>query len=142
MSAVKIKIECDDPLLAATLASAIDRSLSGEGFTNLKAKVMMVYHDSSFKISEVREFLKRDAITNSLYPRPDARQDLYMHELLPTGPFIDTIPPSLAVHLREKSPEAFAFPIVIDMGISPPEGAEIQAEETYQQQEDAFLKGE
>jgi hypothetical protein len=132
----KIKIECDDPLLSAAIASAISRGLESDGFVNQKAKVLMVHQESRFS---AQDFKKKSTITS-----PDViplRPDLYMFELLPTGPYIDTVPPSLKDALIGRNP-GLTVPILIDIGINPPKGLEAQTSHAYQRDEAAFLRGE
>lgn len=132
---VKIKIECDDPLLNAAIASAIADGLQRNDFDNVMVKTLMVYQEVRMVAGAPQNFAKKNIINKTLgmdvSDEPQVgRPPLIMTELQPARMLghpicVDT--------LRQRQPDLLHAPVLLDMGIEPTD---------YAKRADAFLKGE
>lgn len=120
----KIKIECDDPLLNAAIASAIADGLERANFNNVQVRSLMVYRESEHKADiPVPGFDKRNIVDAALgedvmSKRTGYRQPLVLTELHPSWVLGH---PYIVDHLRQTRPELLGSPVLLDMGEEPPD---------------------
>lgn len=136
---VKIKIECEDTLLAHAIASSISEGLRLDDFSNVQVKTLMVMSEA---------FVRNDPPPRDTFDKTNivcsviAPEALGEEKQLNRSPFYEAmlLPPEASLGypianqtLRQRSPELLKSPILIDMGLEPSE---------YAKRADAFLKGQ
>jgi hypothetical protein len=132
MSGVKIKIECDDVLLAAAIASSISEGLRLDDFDNVQVKTVMVYNEVARDAQgRLTDFERTSVVRTALDESALRRAPMYDVVLCPPGAALAH--PVSNETLRARSPEKLHTPIVIDMGLEPG---------PYTAQERTFLAGE
>lgn len=132
----KIKIECDDPLLNAAIASAIADGLERADFNNVQVRSLMVYSTLEVKTDKpLTNFEKRSVINellgeNIMEHRKGWRAPMVLTELHPSWVLAH---PYMVDHLRLTKPDLLGSPVLIDTGDEPPD---------YKKQLGAFMSGE
>lgn len=131
MSAVKIKIECDDLELAAAITAAIGKGLEMEDFQHVAVKSGMLIAGEPNQFTRVNELIKgvQPALYESVKQRPNFAR-LYRFARL-------HVHPACLESLRQRDPRQLATPIVIDYGTKAEEDGQYIAEEV-----DFFLNPE
>jgi hypothetical protein len=132
MKGVKIKIECDDVLLASAIASSISEGLRLDDFDNVQVKTVMVYNEvvrnaEGRPTNFARTNIVKSVIDEDIMSRPPLHDTI----LVPADAALGY--PICNETLREREPSKLHTPIVIDMGIEVGD---------YAKQERAFLQGE
>ncbi|BDD79788.1 hypothetical protein [Burkholderia phage FLC9] len=125
MNGVKIKIECDDPLLAAAVAASITAGLERDDFSNVNVKCVMAYQNldrHNFTKINVLGHLDQDRFKD---------QHNYVTEMYPAS--LIKLHPICVDNLRTIAPWLLKTPVLLDPGVEAPE---------YVTQERKFLKGE
>lgn len=129
MTGVKIKIECDDPLLASAVGQSIAEGLERNDYSNIKVKVIM----ANYKVRYENPPTCFGRISLLGLKDPDAIKETY-----PTYT-TELLPPEIAFGdacvemVRYNAPGLLQTPILIDTGIEPTD---------YVPMERKFLKGE
>jgi hypothetical protein len=130
MSGIKIKIEGGDLALRAAIATSIAEGLKRDEFSNVKAKMTMVYTKVQRDVggAPVPNFSKKSILVEGV------------ETACPSLTEVGIMPPRIAVTypvcidaLKERAPEQLATPILIDMG---------DREQYIERTEEAFFKGE
>lgn len=133
---VKIKIECDDPLLNAAVASAVADGLARADFNNVQVRSVMVYAETRHDADGAPlDFERKNVINNVLGDDVMAvhegwRATVVMTELHPSWVLGH---PYMVDHLRQSRPELLGSPVLLDMGNESPD---------YAKNLRAFLSGE
>jgi hypothetical protein len=130
MTGVKIKIECDDPLLRAAVAASIAKGLELDDFSNVAVKSIMAVHTKVYQ-RDLQEFGKVSLVNAVIDPDVLKQRPTYETELIPTSHA--GLWPTCVECLRERASDKLATPILIDMGVEQPK---------YEQAERKFLTGE
>lgn len=136
---VKIKIECEDTLLAHAIASSISEGLRLDDFSNVQVKTLMIMSEAyvQAKPAPREDFDKKNIIHSVIDPevlgesKPVWRPSYCETTLM--SPELALAWPMANETLRQRNPELLKSPILIDMGIEPAD---------YAKRADAFLKGE
>lgn len=135
-ASAKIKIECDDPLLNAVIASAIADGLERADFNNVQIRTLMVYMAMQPPAgSPLNNFMKKNIINEVIgepvmEQRDGWRPPMVVTELCPSWVLGH---PYMLDHLRETKPELLGSPVLIDTGADAPD---------YTKQLSAFMTGE
>jgi hypothetical protein len=125
MRGVKIKIECDDPKLAAAIAASVAEGLKNDQFTRVAVKTVMVLPGQNAPAYYVRRNQVSELFSPTVLSGSAAHLATYTTELSSAE--------SLKMHpicLQWLDPWRFSTPILIDHGIDQPQ---------YVDQERAFL---
>jgi hypothetical protein len=130
MSGIKIKIEGGDLALRAAIATSIAEGLKRDDFTNVKAKMMMVYTkvDRDIGGAPMMNFSRKSVLVEGVKTTtPD------LTELILTPPEIAVTYPVMIEHLKADAPSNLTTAILIDMDVEA---------QYYRSAEEAFLSGE
>jgi hypothetical protein len=130
MSGIKIKIEGGDLALRAAIATSIAEGLKRDDFTNVKAKVTMVYTEVDRDVGGApsRNFSKRSILVDGVETAKPG-----LTEVIIVSPEIAVTYPACIEHVKDATPAKLETPILIDMDCRP----------QYQERaEEAFFKGE
>jgi hypothetical protein len=130
MAGVKIKIECEDYLLAAAIASSIGRGLEADKFTNVGVKCLMMYRET---VEEVPGAPMENISKHINNPDPAimGSKPMYFADIVPVQ-YIESKEQRILDLVREHRPTVLDTPVLIDMNHEPP---------PYENLEKAFLRG-
>jgi hypothetical protein len=121
---LKINVEHGDIGVAAAVGAIIDKALAEHGFTNVKAKMVMVYQSVKRDPDGgvVPDFSRVSQLAKLTQPKMELRPSGYDTILVDARIALGY--PVVFDWMKDDRPDIFASPVLIDIGVEPSNYAE------------------